>query len=205
MCARKNLSAQDISEKFGVKISEKDLQPEVDKDNRFAKQFASLDALLELENKKQSSAAKQESRRNADDEVQNKSTAKNTAGKVFVETAEESFAELYEKSILAESDKEEPEKDRKNTAGKIKQRVSFAKLEHNDDGNDAEDDDFGKYFNLDAAKVSDKDSVQLSDAEAKPFDLSPDIVAQAGNTKRTFSSFEALDQAFAQKRRKGRR
>ena len=38
MCAKKNLSAKDLSEKFGFQISEKDLEPEIDKDSRYLNQ-----------------------------------------------------------------------------------------------------------------------------------------------------------------------
>lgn len=47
MCAKKNLSAKDLSEKFGFKISEKDLEPEVDKDCGFLNQMADLSELVE--------------------------------------------------------------------------------------------------------------------------------------------------------------
>ena len=47
MCAKKNLSAKDLSEKYGFKISEKDLEPEVDKDCGFLNQMADLSELVE--------------------------------------------------------------------------------------------------------------------------------------------------------------
>ena len=46
MCAKKNLSAKDLSEKFGFQISEKDLEPEIDKDSRYLNQMADLSGLI---------------------------------------------------------------------------------------------------------------------------------------------------------------
>ena len=46
MCAKKNLSAKDLSEKFGFQVSEKDLEPEIDKDSRYLNQMADLSGLI---------------------------------------------------------------------------------------------------------------------------------------------------------------
>ncbi len=59
MCAKKNLSAKDLSEKFGFKISEKDLEPEVDKDCGFLNQMADLSELVE-EPEKPAKASKED-------------------------------------------------------------------------------------------------------------------------------------------------
>ena len=59
MCAKKNLSAKDLSEKFGFKISEKDLEPEVDKDCGFLNRMADLSGLVD-EPEKPAKASKEE-------------------------------------------------------------------------------------------------------------------------------------------------
>ena len=54
MSAKKNLTAKELSEKFGFKISEKDLEPEIDKDSRFLNQMADLSQLIDTNEKKTS-------------------------------------------------------------------------------------------------------------------------------------------------------
>lgn len=175
MCAQKKLSARDISEKFGVKITEKDLEPEVDKDNHFAKQFASLESLLELENKNNSSKDKKHLTEKPDIKPENVSVKKSTE-KVFVEECSDSFKDLYEKSIYA-GDVPEKAEDSPRGGEKIKNRISLSRQTPGEEEMSPDDDDFSKYFDLDSAKVADKDSVRLSDEEAKPFEISEEIVA----------------------------
>ena len=88
MCAKKNLSAKDLSEKFGFKISEKDLEPEVDKDCGFLNQMADLSELVE-EPKKPAKASKEE--------------------KPAEPEKEPTFAELFEgRGAITEVKEEEP-------------------------------------------------------------------------------------------------
>ena len=52
MSAKKNLTAKELSEKFGFQVSDKDLEPEIDKDSRFLSQMADLSQLIDTTEKK---------------------------------------------------------------------------------------------------------------------------------------------------------
>lgn len=52
MSAKKNLTAKELSEKFGFQVSDKDLEPEIDKDSKFLNQMADLSQLIDANEKK---------------------------------------------------------------------------------------------------------------------------------------------------------
>ena len=102
MSAKKNLTAKELSEKFGFNISEKDLEPEIDKDSRFLNQMADLSQLIDT--KKEKAAEKQpEKQPEAEPEK------------------EETFAELFEsRGVVTESEKTEQ---KPNPDGKKKSKL----------------------------------------------------------------------------------
>lgn len=101
MSAKKNLTAKDLSEKFGFQISEKDLEPEIDKDNRYLNQMADLSSLIEKDAKqKQEPEVKPEEK---------------------PEPEEKTFAELFESRGAVTTPEKEAEK--KNGEEKRKSKL----------------------------------------------------------------------------------
>lgn len=101
MCAKKNLSAKDLSEKFGFQVSEKDLEPEIDKDSRYLNQMADLSGLI----------AEQE--RTAEKKVESEPEKK--------PEKEPTFAELFESrgSVAAVEEKTAEPEPREKTKNKL--------------------------------------------------------------------------------------
>lgn len=97
MSAKKNLTAKELSEKFGFKISEKDLEPEIDKDSRFLNQMADLSQLIDT--KKEKSSEKQPVKQPEPEQEK-----------------EETFAELFEsRGVVADPEKTQQPEDRKKS------------------------------------------------------------------------------------------
>ncbi len=143
MCAKKNLSAQDLSEKFGFQISEKDLEPEIDKDSKYLNQMADLSDLI-AEERERAVAAKPSAPEAGTKEPEKEPT----------------FAELFESrgSVAAVREDEPPKPAPKREKNKLV--------------NEEDDMDFGRLFNMSSAKVVDKDKLTLPDEDYEPFEIS---------------------------------
>ena len=151
MSAKKNLTVQELSEKFGFKISEKDLEPEIDKDSGYLDQMADLSQLIDSEKKK--NAAEQPEKQPEAEEPEK----------------EETFAELFEsRGVVAGSENPEQKRD---PEGKKK-----SKLVELDDSKD-----FGAYFNLASAKIEDKDKIMIPDEDYQPFEVSEEELKDKKN------------------------
>ena len=145
MSTKKNLSAKDLSEKFGVPVSEKDLNTE---DGAASRGLNHLGDLSELNRKENFSA-------NAPRNPVPESSPVDKENE-----PEKSFAELFEArgGVIASN---ESAKEKENPPKRTLK--SFVK---------EEETDFGKLFSLSQAKVVDKDSIALTDEESEPFEIS---------------------------------
>ena len=203
MSSQKKISARDISRQFGIPVTEKDLQPEVSKDNAFASQLASLEDLIELET---SPAGKNASEKSQQSPTNACSSGKQSSrNKVFVEECKESFADLYEKHSprIPESSGSSQETAKHKGSSRIKDLDGFNEQEKQLKIHSSEDDsDFGKYFNMASAKVSDKDSIELSEEEAEPFEISEEAATSSSVRKQTFHTFAAFEEAFSTKNKR---
>jgi len=114
MSTKKNLSAKDLSEKFGFDISEKELEPQIDKDSKYLNQMADLSQLIE--------------------EKQPENKGKKTPDEPAEEKAPEpSFAELFESrnKVVTHTEDAKPLPETKKNSSKLVEcddNMDFGKL-----------------------------------------------------------------------------
>lgn len=88
---KKNITASELEEKFGVRITENDLIPNKPEVRHGMKQFAGLSAMLKEKNIKLSDSAEESEKCD-----EGSSSGKKKSGKEIFGSNGESFAELYE-------------------------------------------------------------------------------------------------------------